>query len=262
MAPPRRYNLNNSSRPSGSANSTGGTTTPSPAPASGNSSTTPSASSGGGSSGKNGVNIPAWIMPIGIAYLIIRGLFIIGRNYITIFDWVIIAILAFFAICSFWNGKNRWLSLVLIVAIGCIIWFNQYHIDSFKTQSTPPTEQGQVAPAPIPLEEEIDKRPIFPTTNSPIYLIRSGRYKVKPGKYRLYFSWLGYDTGYVNQWLKIDGLDYKATGRKVYELNVTKDEIQVQFINPYQTDPQEDTYLVIRKEPGGQGLHPFLEPVQ
>ncbi len=258
MAPPRRYNLNNSSRPSsGSTGTSTGGTAPSPAPAAGG-----SPSGGGGSSGKNSVNIPAWIMPIGIAYLIIRGLFIIGRNYITIFDWVIIAILAFFAICSFWNGKNRWLSLVLIVAIGCIIWFNQYHIDSFKTQSTPPTEQGQVAPAPIPLEEEIDKRPIFPTTNSPIYLIRSGRYKVKPGKYRLYFSWLGYDTGYVNQWLKIDGLDYKATGRKVYELNVTKDEIQVQFINPYQTDPQEDTYLVIRKEPGGQGLHPFLEPVQ
>lgn len=234
----------------------------SPAPAMGNSTATPSASSGGGSAQK-GKSIPSWIIPLGIAYLVIRGLFIIWRNYITPLDWIAIVLISFFAILNFWNGKNRWLSLVLIVAVGCIIWFNQAHIDSFKPK-TPTTEQSaeqpqQVAPAPVE-EEIISKEPILPRTNNPTILKKSGEYNIPKGKYRLCFSWLGHDNGYVNQGLKIGEQEFASTESKCLLVDIISDKTNIDFINPYQTDM--DTYEIISKQPGGQGVYPFLEPVK
>jgi|GEM_PF-1144346 hypothetical protein len=237
-------------RPPGSSSSTAPTTGASP-------------SGGGGSSGKNSVNIPAWIMPIGIAYLIIRGLFIIGRNYITIFYWVIIAILAFFAILSFWNGKNRWLSLVLIVAIGCIIWFNQAHIDSFKQQSTSPTEQSarqeQVnqSPSPIPTPEApIARERIAQIPGKVIVLTKSKTITLPPGQKDICFSWLGDSTGRWNQSLEIGNQTFSTQGSNCFPVT-QEGSVEVKFINPPQTEV--DTYQFVKKQIGGQGEYPFIK---
>jgi len=238
-------------------------TSPSPAPAKVNSTTASSASSGGGSAQK-GKSIPNWIMPIGIAYLMIRGLFIIGSNYIATFDWVIIAILFLLAIISFWNGKNRWLSLILIVAAGCIIWFNQAHIDSSNQNSTEQSAgQEQVATAPATVEEEeISKEPILPKSNNPILLTKSGYYNTIKGKYRLCFSWLGDEEdggSRINQSIKINDVEFNSRGSNCYPYK-SEGKIYVEFINPTQTP--NDSYSYYKKRVGGQGIYPFLELVK
>jgi hypothetical protein len=237
---------------------------PSPAPAAGNSTATPSASSGGSSSsGQKGKGIPNWIMILGIAYLVIRGLLIIWINYITQLDWIIIIVLALLAIVSFWNGKNRWLALVLVSAIACILWFNQAHIDSFKPKPRSNTEQSaqqeQVAPAPI--DEIIYMDPILPNTNSSIDLVKTGNYKAIKGKNRLCLSRLGDMSSYYGQLIKIEGVEYKAgESGKCYPISITEDTIYVEFVYPPQT--KVDTYLLTDKEKDGQGVYPFLEPVK
>jgi hypothetical protein len=89
----RRYNLNNSSRPSGSANSTSGTTTPSPATAAGGSKTP---SGGGGSSDKN---LPGFwsIIPLVLAGLWLGAKIILFGGGISNLEIFILAILAIFA---------------------------------------------------------------------------------------------------------------------------------------------------------------------
>lgn len=237
-------------------------TTPSPAPASGSTGAT-STSSGGGLSGKNGY-IPTWIMTLGIAYLVIRGLFIIGRNYITIFDWVIIAILAFFAILSFWNGKNRWLSLVLIVAIGCIIWFNQYHIDSFKTQ---PTEQSagqeQVATAPATVEE-IPSTERMVWGGEKIVLTGDGEYLLPKGKKSLCITALGMKDGSSRypQNIDIGGTLYSELGSGCKALNPDLSGKIIVDFSPGKPWGTKAAILNIYKEydskPGGIGQLPFI----
>lgn len=253
----RRYSLNNQSNPSSttsSGNSSKTSTTPSPAPTTG-----ASPSGGGGSSGKTGVQ--NWIIPLGIAYLVIRGLFIIGRNYITIFDWIIIIILAFFAILSFWNGKNRWLSLVLIVAIGCIIWFNQAHIDSFKQQSASPTEQSagqeQVEPSPTPTNEApIARERIAQIPGKVIVLTKSKTITLPPGQKDICFSWLGDSTGRWNQSLEIGNQTFSTQGSNCFPVT-QEGSVEVKFINPPQTEV--DTYQFAKKQIGGQGEYPFIK---
>ena len=232
---------------------------PSPAPAAGASKTP---SGGGGSSGKT----QNWIMPIGIAYLVIRGLFIIGRNYITIFDWIIIIILAFFAILSFWKGKNRWLSLVLIAAIGCIIWFNQYHIDSFKTQSTLPTEQSagqqeQASPAPT---EEIPSTERVVISGKKITLTGDGTYSVPKGRKSLCFTNLGLKDGSSNtsQYLTIDGVEYISLGTDCHDLPENLEgNVVIDFFPGKEYGTPEGVkklYAYWRSQPGGQAEWPVI----
>lgn len=254
MALPR-YRANNTPKPSGSANST--SVTPSPAPT-----TNTSPSNGGGSSGKT----QNWIMPIGIAYLVIRGLFIIGRNYITIFDWIIIIILAFFAILSFWKGKNRWLSLVLIVAIGCIIWFNQAHIDSFKQQSTSPTEQSagkqeQVAPAPT---EEIPSTERVVISGKKITLTGDGTYSVPMGRKSLCLTNLGMKDGsqYVVQDVTVAGVEYIFSGTECKSLpDELKGDVIIDFFpGKDHGTPKgfKELYNYWKSQPGGQAEWPVI----
>jgi hypothetical protein len=155
------------------------------------------------------------------------------------------------------------LSIAGILALMIAIRFAPGLIDSldYSHSSTPPeqsTQQEQLAPAPV--EEDIDKRAILPRTNNPIYLTQSGQYKVKPGKYRLCFSWLGDETGYYNQGLRIDNEEFISNGLNCFPKNISSNLVNVEFINPPQTEV--DTYMMTRNKKGGQGLYPFLETTE
>jgi hypothetical protein len=257
MAPPRRYNLNNSSRPSGSANSTGGTTTPSPAPAAGASKTP---SGGGGSSGKNGNGIIGYfVIPTVLATLWLVTIGISLNNSIEISIFIVVFILTAINIL-FGKGASKWISLGLAVVMGCIIWGNYNYINS----STPPTEQSagqqeQVAPAPV--EDIIYIDPILPNTNRATNLVKTGNYTFSKGKNRLCFSRLGDEDGYHGQLIKVDGKEYNAgESGKCYPVTINQANVYVEFVYPHQSEV--DTYALNRKEKNGQGVYPFLEPVQ
>lgn len=221
----------------------------SPAPAKVNSTASQSASK----------DIPKWIMPLGIAYLVIRGLTIIAKIYIGFWDWIIILGLAVVAIINLLSGKQKSISLITIIAIGCILWGNDHNIKSTTSEQSA-GQQEQVAPAPV--EEDIDKGAILPRTNNPIYLTKSGQYVVKQGKYRLCFSWLGDEEdggSRINQSLKINDFEFNSTGSNCYQYT-SEGKIYVEFINP--TQSTTDTYLHYKKRVGGQGIYPFLEPLK
>jgi hypothetical protein len=159
------------------------------------------------------------------------------------------------------------LSIAGILALMIAIRFTPGLIQSldYSNSSAPPAQQSagqqeQVAPAPV--EEDIDKGAILPRTNNPIYLTKSWQYEAKPGKYRLCFSWLGDRDGYYNQWISVNGVDYKSAGGNCYPIEITSTEIIVNFINPSQRDDKGgDTYRFVR-EYGGQGLYPFIETTE
>ena len=238
----------------------------SPAPVAGNSMSTPSASSGGSSSsGQKGKGIPNWIMPLGIVYLVIRGVFIYWLNYISLLDWIIILVLALLAIISFWNGKNRWLSLVLIVAIGCIIWFNQAHIDSLKqktgNKNEQSTQQEQVATAPV--EETISTERVV-VSGRKITLTGDGTYIVPAGIKSLCFSHWGLKDGSINvpQQISINGEIFNTLGRKCFALKKNlSGKIVVDFFPhlDYGTPEKvKDIYNYWRSQPGGQAEWPVI----
>lgn len=158
------------------------------------------------------------------------------------------------------------LSIAGILALMIAIRFAPGLIDSldYSHSSTPPEQstQQQEQVAPTPVEEDIDKRPILPRTNNPIYLTKSGQYEAKPGKYRLCFSWLGDEEdggSRINQSLKINGFEFNSTGSNCYQYT-SEGKIYVEFINPTQTP--NDSYSYYKERVGGQGAYPFLEPVR
>jgi len=111
MAPPRRYNLNNSSRPSsGSTGTSTGGTAPSPATASGG-----SPSGGGGSSGKS---LSAFwsIIPLVLAGLWLGAKIILFGGEISNMEIFILAILAILA----WGlDQKKWfISVAILVILG------------------------------------------------------------------------------------------------------------------------------------------------
>jgi hypothetical protein len=221
----------------------------SPAPAKGNSTASQSASK----------DIPKWIMPLGIAYLVIRGLTIIAKIYIGFWDWIIILGLAVVAIINLLSGKQKSISLITIIAIGCILWGNDHNIKSTTSEQSSTQQQEQVPPAPV--EETIYMDPILPNTNSSIDLVKTGNYKAIKGKNRLCLSRLGDMSSYYGQLIKIKGIEYKAgESGKCYPISITEDTIYVEFVYPPQTEV--DTYLLTGKEKNGQGIYPFLEPVR
>lgn len=189
-------------------------------------------------------------------------MFIVGGNYIGKLDWVVLISLAIVAIISFFTGKNRFLALILVSAIGCIIWFNQYHIASFTPQPVSTEQSKFPVKQDTPVEEEIvSTEPILPLTNNSTRLMKTGTYKVVKGKNRLCFSRLGDGSGFYGQFLRIDGKEYKAgESGKCNPIDIYKDNIVVEFVYPPQT--VVDTYLLTRKEKGGQGVYPFLEPIK
>ena len=235
---------------------------PSPAPATGGSKTS---SGGGDSSGKNGTWIGYFLITTILAtlWLIIRGLVLSPpSHYNGIELGILIVVFVLTAInILFGKGGSKWISLVLAVVMGCIIWGNYNYINS---SNLPPEQsvgqQEQVAPAPVE-EKIIYMDPILPTTNSSTNLIKTGNYKAIKGKNRLCLSRLGDMSSYYGQLIKIEGIEYKAgESGKCYPIYINKNNIYVEFIYPPQTEV--DTYLLTSKERNGQGIYPFLEPVK
>jgi len=111
MAPPRRYNLNNSSRPSGSANSTGGTTTPSPAPASGNAKT---ASSNTASQNAGGP-APGVLLGLSGGWLVTRMIFLGG--VLLPLEIIAIIIAAGFVYPKGGKVQKRFATAIIVVAL-------------------------------------------------------------------------------------------------------------------------------------------------
>jgi len=208
------------------------------------------------------ISIPAWIIQVGIAYLVIRGLFIVGSNYIGTLDWVILISLAIVAIISFFSGKNRFLALILAVAIGCIIWFNQYHIASFTPQPTP-TEQsagqqeqgGSSSTTPTP-EAPIARERIAQIPGKVIVLTKSKTITLPPGQKDICFSWLGDSTGRWNQSLEIGDQTFSTQGSDCFPVT-QEGSVEVKFINPTQTEV--DTYQFAKNQKEGQGEYPFIK---
>jgi|688.fasta_scaffold167730_2 hypothetical protein len=114
-------------------------TSTSPAPTTGNSTTSQSGSKG----------VPNWIIPLGIAYLVIRGLTIIAKIYIGFWDWILILGLAVVAIINLLSGKQKSISLITIIAIGCILWGNDHNIKSNTSEQSAGQEQV-ASPSPPP----------------------------------------------------------------------------------------------------------------
>lgn len=168
----------------------------------------------------------------------------------------VISLIGFFAS----SGKQRMISGFLL-AFCLIMGIGSYQ--PTRPPADPSTDKSQAAPAE--LEQPVHKEPVLPLTPNPVYLTKSGAYKVNSRINRLCFSWLGHDTGYVNQGLTINGIEYKTAmggGGACYKLVTSNDIIEVKFLNPY--NPEErDTYAEIsQNEPGGQGLYPFIEPIK
>lgn len=259
MALPR-YRANNTPKPSGSS--------PSPAPASGASKTP---SGGGGSSGKSGNGIIGYfLIPTILAtlWLVIRGVVSPPTHYSNIEIGIFIIVFVLTAInILFGKGASKWISLVLVVVMGCIIWGNYNYINSSNATKNTSTEQSagqeQVATAPATVEEEeISKEPILPKSNNPILLTKSGYYNTIKGKYRLCFSWLGDEEdggSRINQSIKINDVEFNSRGSNCYPYK-SEGKIYVEFINPTQTP--NDSYSYYKKRVGGQGIYPFLELVK
>jgi hypothetical protein len=163
--------------------------------------------------------------------------------------------------------QKRFATAIIVVALLnlFVTGLNPWIKGLRDSQLNPPTTEKsaehpqQVSPAPVE-EEIISKEPILPRTNNPTILKKSGEYNIPKGKYRLCFSWLGHDNGYVNQGLKIGEQEFASTESKCLLVDIISDKTNIDFINPYQTDM--DTYEIISKQPGGQGVYPFLEPVK
>jgi hypothetical protein len=246
---PRRYTLNNRSQPSGSVNNTGGTTN-----------TTQTTSS----TASINTAVPGILLGMGGSWLVAR-MFLFGGAL-----WLleIVAIVVISGVAHSKGGKGQKVTAKIIIGLAVlnlfIPGFNSWvkEIRDNQLNPSPPEQstyqQEQVPPAPV--EEEIDKRAILPRTNTPIYIKKSGQYKVKPGKYRLCFSWLGDETGYYNQGLRIDNEEFISNGLNCFQKNISSNIINVEFINPPQTEV--DTYIMTRNKKGGQGLYPFLEKTE
>lgn len=247
MALPR-YRANNTPKPSGRANSTSGTT--SPAPVAGNSTASQSASK----------DIPKWIMPLGIAYLVIRGLTIIAKIYIGFWDWIIILGLAVVAIINLLSGKQKSISLITIVAIGCILWGNDHNIKS-NTSEQSVGQQQQVAPAPV--EETISTERVV-VSGRKITLTGDGTYTVPAGKKSLCFENLGMKDGSskTSQYITINGIEYSALGTECHSLDdKLNGKITVDFFPSKEYGTPEGVkklYNYWRSKPGGQSEWPII----
>jgi hypothetical protein len=130
---------------------------------------------------------------------------------------------------------------------------------------TPPSNvQKDQKPQAAPAEtgEALHKEPILPLTSSPTHLKKTGTYNVGVGNHRLCFSWLGDNSGWHGQLITIDGVEYKAGGGggACYKLVTQNDVIVVKFIFPPQLEM--DTYDLVSRERGGQGIYPFIEPTK
>jgi hypothetical protein len=233
----------------------------SPAPAEGESKTP---SGGGGSSGKNGNWIGYFLITTILAtlWLAIRG-FVLSPpshyNGIELVIFIVVFVLTAINIL-FGKGGSKWISLVLAVVMGCIIWGNYNYINS----STPPTEQsagqqeqgGSSSTTPTP-EAPIARERIAKIPGKVIVLTKSKTITLPPGQKDICFSWLGYNTNgdRVNQQLTIGGVQFSTQGSNCFPVEM-EGEVEVKFLNPPQTEV--DTYKIIR-EKGGQGEYPFIK---
>jgi hypothetical protein len=255
MALPR-YRANNTPSPSGSAGTSGSAVSPAPAPAS--SGGTPTTSKSSKNSGNSGI-----LLGISGGWLVAR-MFLFGGAL-----WLleIIAIVITAGVAHSKGGKGQKVTAKIIIGLAVLnlfipgfnSWVKGIRDNQLNTNTEQSSQQQEQA-APAPVEEELDKRAILPRTNNPRYLTKSGQYEVKPGKYRLCLSWLGYDTGYVNQWIKVNEVEYKASGSECHLLPIHDNIIKVEFLNPPQNE--FDTYLLTRNKNQGQGIYPFLESME
>jgi hypothetical protein len=220
----------------------------SPAPATGNSTASQSGSKG----------VPNWIIPLGIAYLVIRGLTIIAKIYIGFWDWILILGLAVVAIINLLSGKQKSISLITIIAIGCILWGNDHNIKSNTSeQSAGQQEQGGSSSTTPTPEAQIARERIAQIPGKVFVLTKSKTITLPPGQKDICFSWLGYNTNgdRVNQQLTIGGVQFSTQGSNCFPVEM-EGEVEVKFLNPPQTEV--DTYKIIR-EKGGQGEYPFIK---
>ena len=116
--------------------------------------------------------------------------------------------------------------------------------------------------APAETEEAHFKGPILPLTSRPTFLKKTGSYNVGVGKHRLCLSWLGDNSGWHGQLITIDGIEYKAGGEggACYEIVTSNELLYVKFTFPPQLEM--DTYALVSKEKGGQGVYPFIEQMK
>ncbi|MGA1050623.1 MAG: hypothetical protein ACO3TG_03945 [Minisyncoccia bacterium] len=249
---PRRYSLNNSSRPSGSTGTSTGSTAPTPAAA--------PANSGGKTPNSQKSVSPGILLGISGGWLVAR-MFLLGGSL-----WIleIIAVIIAAGIAHSKGGKGQKVTAKIIIILAVLNFFipgfNSWvkGIRDNQLNPSPPeqsTQQEQVAPAPV--EEEVDKRAILPVSKKYILLKRNGQYKVSPGKYKVCISWLGDKTGYYNQGVKLNNEEFIATGSSCVQKEINTEFINVEFINPPQIEV--DTYLMMRNSKGGQGVYPFVE---
>jgi hypothetical protein len=230
-------------------------------PSSSSTSSSPAPASGG-----RNWQMPTWIGPL---FLTIAGLWLILRvlafkgapDNLEAVLAVTIALIGAFLVKKERRFAGFFLSGLIIVLVlfpGIMTWLQEIR----QAQINPPAPVEQVAPTPPVEEEEISKEPILPRSNNAILLKRSGYYNTIKGKYRLCFSWLGDEEdggSRINQSLKINDVEFNSRGSNCYQYE-SEGKIYVEFINPTQTP--NDSYSYYRKRVGGQGVYPFLEPVQ
>lgn len=236
---------------------------PSPAPATGGSKTS---SGGGDSSGKNGTWIGYFLITTILAtlWLIIRGLVLSPpSHYNGIELGILIVVFVLTAInILFGKGGSKWISLVLAVVMGCIIWGNYNYINS----SNPPPEQSvgqqeQVAPAPV---EEMPSTERMVWAGKKILLAGDGEYLFPKGEKSLCITALGMKDGstLVPQDITIGGISYNTLGSKCQELPAELEGRVIVDFSPGKPWGTKEAIINIYKEydskTGGIGELPFI----
>jgi hypothetical protein len=164
----------------------------------------------------------------------------------------VISLIGFFA----YSGKQKKISGFLLAA--------SLLLGVFSFSVAPPSSEQKAhmnQAAPAETEEADFKGPILPLTSRPTVLKKTGSYNVGVGHHRLCLSRLGDNSGYWGQLIVIDGVEYKAgEGGVCYKISTSKERIFVKFTYPPQLEV--DTYALASREKGGQGIYPFIEPME
>ena len=260
----RRYNLNNSSRPSGSTGTSTGSTAPppSPAPASGNSTASSKKAS------QNAVSPgPGVLLGISGGWLIAR-MFLFGGS-LWLLEIIAIATMAGFAHSKGGKGQKKFAKAIIGFAILNLLFpgLNSWIKGFRESQLNPPTtEQSaeqpqQVAPAPV---EEIPSTERVVVAGRKITLTGDGTYTIPAGKKSLCFTHLGIKDGStrVPQELSMNGEIFNTLGTKCFELR--EDLSGVIIVDFF---PEKDygspsnivkVYNYWRSQPGGQAEWPII----
>lgn len=260
MAPPRRYNLNNSSRPSGSSNNVGGSTTSSPAPASG--SNTASSKTVLQSTGSPGV-----LLGLSGGWLVARMFFFGGTLWLI--EIIAISVAAGFVYPKGGKVQKRFATAIIAVALlnlfvpGLNPWIKGLR----DSQLNPPTiEQSadqpqQVSPAPV---EETPSTERVVVAGRKITLTGDGTYTIPAGRKSLCFTHLGIHDGStrVPQEIKIGDEIFNTLGTKCFSLREElSGKIEVDFFPNREYGDIKNVIKVYnywRNQPNGQSEWPVI----